>query len=138
MWRATFKALLAKKLRFALTALSVVLGVGFVAGTFVLTDTMNAAFDQLFDQAAGTSDVIVRAESAFTTEQAGPGGGASADREPVPASILPLVKSVTGVALVGGDVQGTAQMVDPVTDEPIGGFGPPTIGSTRSRREARP
>ena len=75
MWRATFKALLAKKLRFALTALSVVLGVGFVAGTFVLTDTMNAAFDQLFDQAAGTSDVIVRAESAFTTEQAGPGGG---------------------------------------------------------------
>jgi putative ABC transport system permease protein len=129
MWRATFKALLAKKLRFALTALSVVLGVGFVAGTFVLTDTMNAAFDQLFSDAAGTSDVIVRAESAFTTEQAGPGGGASADREPIPASVLPLVKSVTGVALVGGDVQGTAQMVDPVTDEPIGGFGPPTIGS---------
>jgi len=129
MWRATFKSLLAKKLRFALTALSVVLGVGFVAGTFVLTDTMNAAFDQLFDQAAGTSDVIVRSVSAFTTEQAGPGGGASSDREPIPASVLPLVKSVTGVALVGGDVQGTAQMVDPATDEPIGGFGPPTIGS---------
>ena len=35
-----------------------------------------------------TSDVIVRAESAFTTEQAGPGGGASADREPIPASVL--------------------------------------------------
>jgi putative ABC transport system permease protein len=129
MWRATFKSLLAKKLRFALTALSVVLGVGFVAGTFVLTDTMNAAFDQLFNQAAGTSDVIVRSASAFTTEQAGPGGGASSDREPIPASVLPLVKSVTGVALVGGDVQGTAQMVDPATDEPIGGFGPPTIGS---------
>ena len=128
MWRATFKSLLAKKLRFLLTALSVVLGVGFVAGTFVLTDTMNAAFEELFDQAAGTSDVIVRSESAFTTEQAGPGGGASADREPIPASVLPLVKSVTGVALVGGDVQGTAQMVDPVTDEPIGGFGPPTLG----------
>ena len=129
MWRATFKALLAKKLRFALTALSVVLGVGFVAGTFVLTDTMNAAFDQLFSQAASTSDVIVRSQSAFTTEQAGPGGGASADREPIPASLLPLVKSVTGVKLVGGDVQGTAQMVDPVTKDPIGGFGPPTIGS---------
>ncbi|MEO8476604.1 MAG: FtsX-like permease family protein [Actinomycetota bacterium] len=129
MWRATFKSLLAKKLRFSLTALSVVLGVGFVAGTFVLTDTMNAAFDQLFTQAAGTSDVTVRSVSAFTTEQAGPGGGASSDREPIPASVLPLVKSVTGVALVGGDVQGTAQMVDPATDEPIGGFGPPTIGS---------
>ena len=36
------KSLLAQKLRFALTALSVVLGVGFVAGTFVLTDTMTS------------------------------------------------------------------------------------------------
>ena len=72
MWRATFKALLAKKLRFALTALSVVLGVGFVAGTFVLTDTMNAAFDQLFDQAAGTSDVIVRAEGRRPTASRSP------------------------------------------------------------------
>ena len=39
------------------------------------------------------------------------------------------MKSVTGVQQVGGDVQGTAQMVDPATDEPIGGFGPPTIGT---------
>ena len=46
----------------SLTALSIVLGVGFMAGTFVLTDTMNAAFDELFAQTsprAATS--IVRA-----------------------------------------------------------------------------
>ena len=46
MWRATLKSLLAHKLRLALTALSIMLGVGFVAGTYVLTDTMNAAFTQ--------------------------------------------------------------------------------------------
>ena len=45
MLHATLKSLLARKLRLALTALSIVLGVGFVAGTFVLTDTMNKAFE---------------------------------------------------------------------------------------------
>ena len=50
MWRATWKSLLAKKLRLVLTTLSIVLGVGFVAGTYVLTDTMNAAFDEVFAQ----------------------------------------------------------------------------------------
>jgi putative ABC transport system permease protein len=40
--KATIKGLLAHKLRLALTALSVVLGVAFVAGTFVLTDTISS------------------------------------------------------------------------------------------------
>jgi putative ABC transport system permease protein len=67
--RATVKSLLARKLRLVLTALSIVLGVGFVAGTYVLTDTMNRAFQELFDQTAEASDVVVRSESVcgFTT-----------------------------------------------------------------------
>src|SRR5215470_15748970 len=48
MWRTTIKGLLAHKVRLALTALAVVLGVGFVVGTYVLTDTINKAFDNLF------------------------------------------------------------------------------------------
>lgn len=130
MWRATFKSLLAKKLRLVLTALSVVLGVGFVAGTYVLTDTMNAAFDQLFQQAAQASDVVVRSTAAFDSAAAGPGGGSgSDDREPVPESVLDDVLGVDGVAVATGDVQGYAQIVDPATDEVIGGVGPPTIGT---------
>ena len=50
MRRAMIKGLLAHKLRLALTALSVVLGVSFVAGTFVLTDTLGATFDNLFNE----------------------------------------------------------------------------------------
>ena len=75
MWRATLKSLLAKKVRLTLTALSVVLGVGFMAGTYVLTDTMSQAFDELFDTVATDTDVIVRAESAFSPTAGGPGGG---------------------------------------------------------------
>jgi hypothetical protein len=77
MWRATLKSLLAKKVRLALTALSVVLGVGFMAGTYVLTDTMSAAFDELFKTAAANTDVVVRAEAAFDPITGGPGGNST-------------------------------------------------------------
>ncbi|MEZ0233885.1 MAG: ABC transporter permease [Actinomycetota bacterium] len=130
MWRATFKSLLAKKLRLVLTAVSVVLGIGFVSGTYVLTDTMNAAFEELFAQTSGASDVVVRSASAFDSTAAGPGGGSgSDDREPLPESVLDDVAAAPGVAIAVGDVQGYAQMVDPATDEVIGGVGPPTIGT---------
>lgn len=133
MWRATIKGLLAKKLRLVLTALSIVLGVGFVAGTFVLTDTMNAAFDELFTQASAGTDLVVRAESAFQGEQAGPGGGGGEDeRLPLPASLVETIAALPGVALASGDVSGYAQMVDPVTGDVIGGVGPPTIGTNWS------
>src|SRR5712692_9044708 len=124
MWRATIKSLLGRKLRLGLTGLSVVLGVGFIAGTFVLTDTMNKAFDDLFSQASSGSDVIVRSASAFTPSQQGPGGGGGDERTPVPASLLATIQAVPGVKLAAG----CAQMVDPKTGDAIGGAGPPTIG----------
>jgi putative ABC transport system permease protein len=129
MWRATFKALVAKKLRLVLTALSVVLGVGFVAGTYVLTDTMNEAFEQLFDRTTGAADVVVRSTSAFDSGATDPGGGGGEERAPMPESVLADVTEVPGVAVATGDVQGYAQMIDPRTDEVIGGVGPPTIGT---------
>ena len=42
MWKATISGILARKVRLALTALAVVLGVTFVSGTYVLTDTLEA------------------------------------------------------------------------------------------------
>ena len=48
MWRVTLKGLLAHKLRLALTALAIVLGVTFVTGTFVLIRENNVfAFLQI-------------------------------------------------------------------------------------------
>ena len=43
--RATLKSLLARKLRLVLSGLAVVLGVMFVSGAFVLTDTLGRSFD---------------------------------------------------------------------------------------------
>ncbi len=58
MFRATLKSLLAHKLRMGMSAFAIVLGVAFVAGTFVFTDTLNSSFTELFRQTA--PDVTVR------------------------------------------------------------------------------
>src|SRR5919206_3945367 len=136
MLRAAIRSVLAHKVRLLLTALSVVLGVGFVTGTYVLTDTMNAAFDELFHAAAAGSDVVVRATSAFQPAESGPGGGGADQRKPVPASLLRTVQSVDGVTKAVGEVSGYAQMVDPSTGKAIGGVGPPTIGSNWTETNA--
>ncbi len=48
MWKVTIKGLLAHKLRLVLTAIAIVLGVTFISGTFVLTDTLHNTFTTLF------------------------------------------------------------------------------------------
>ena len=64
MWRATVKGVLARKVRLPLTALAVVLGVTFVSGTYVLTDTLKQSFGSLFSQYAAGVDLVVRARGA--------------------------------------------------------------------------
>ena len=61
MWRATIKGVLARKVRLCLTALAVVLGVTFVSGTYVLTDTLHASLGEIFQQYASGSDLVVAA-----------------------------------------------------------------------------
>ena len=124
MFRAAIRSLLARKVRLLLTCLSVVLGVGFMAGTFVLTDTMTRAFNDLFDTAYSSIDVLVRSENAFTAQTS-----SLDEREPMPESVLADVRGVSGVARAEGDVVGYAQIVDPVTGKVIGTFGPPTAAS---------
>src|SRR5919109_3151137 len=128
VWRGTLKSLLARKLRLLLTALAVVLGVGFVVGTLVLTDTISRAFDQAFASTTEGADVVVRGASAFDPGFADPGGGAFAEQPPVPEDLLELVEGVDGVATATGEVSGYAQLIDPNTGDPIETMGAPTIG----------
>ena len=52
MWRTTWRSLLAHKLRLAFSGLAIVLGVAFVAGTMIFTDTLNRTFTALFESTA--------------------------------------------------------------------------------------
>ena len=89
MRRITLRGLMARKLRLALTALAIVLGVTFVTGTLVLGDTLNRTFDNLVGTAYQHVSFQVRGKAAFNNDtsaaaavdstgrpQAGPGVGA--------------------------------------------------------------
>ena len=67
MLNATLKGLAAHKLRLALTALAIVLGVSFVAGTYVLTDTISKTFDELFQNVTQNVDVVVRSRDTIAS-----------------------------------------------------------------------
>ena len=82
MRRITVRGLLARKLRLALTALAIVLGVTFVTGTLVLTDTLNRTFDTLIGTAYQHIDFQIRAAAAFNNDTAAAANG-TADRKPI-------------------------------------------------------
>ena len=106
MWRVTIRGLLAKKFRLVLTSIAIVLGVAFMAGTFVLTDTLGSVFDNLFANTTKGVDAVVRAKEPFdpSNEQ----GGGEQTRPPVPASLVEIVDGVDGVALAQGNLLGYA------------------------------
>src|SRR3984957_16684275 len=95
MWRVTIKGLLAHKLRLALTALAIVIGVTFIAGTLVLTDTLHSTFNTLFSNIYQNIDFQVRGVAQF-------GSGGTATRNPVPESVLSTVRGVPGVEAADG------------------------------------
>ena len=127
MFRAALRSLLAHKVRLLLTGISIVLGVGFMAGTYVLTDTMTASFNDLIEGGTAQIDLVVRSENAFTGQMA---NGGAEERRPLPESVIADVEAVPGVAQAVGDVLGFAQIVDPETGKVIGTFGPPTAASS--------
>ena len=65
MWGATLRGMIAHKLRLVLTTASIALGVAFLSGTLVLTDTMGLAFEQLFGKVSAGTDVVVRTEAPY-------------------------------------------------------------------------
>jgi hypothetical protein len=120
MRTVTIKGLLAHKLRLALTALAIVLGVTFISGTFVLTDTLHNTFTELFGNIYDKIDFQVRGVAQL-------GSGANAARNELPESLLATVRAVPGVAAAEGEVEGYAQFVAP-DGKAIENGAEPTLG----------
>jgi putative ABC transport system permease protein len=106
MVKVTLRGLLAHKLRLALTALAIVLGVTFISGTLVLTDTLNSTFSSLFTSVYHKIDFQVRGVAQLGT-------GADATRNPLPESLVASVLAVPGVGGAYGQIEGYAQYVAP-------------------------
>src|SRR6266567_1368565 len=128
MWKATLKGLLAHKLRLGLTALAIVLGVGFVSGTYLLTDTMNRAFDNLFRNVEKGVAVEVSGVPRFKAN--GPGGEDAGSAERVPNSLIAKIEAVPGVRTAEGSLSGYAQLVGK-DGKAITTGGAPTFGTAK-------
>jgi putative ABC transport system permease protein len=125
MFRLALKGALARRLRLALTATSIVIGVAFVAGTYILTDTLNATFDALFGGAEKGVSVVVRGHEAFKVT--GFDAGPTDERALVPDAVLQKVLTVPGVNDAVGVASGYAQLV--YKGKAIVNGGAPNIGT---------
>ena len=107
MIRFALKGMLGRKLRTILTAIAIVLGVTMVSGTYVLTDSIDQAFDSIFTDVREGSSVVISGKSAFDLSE---GSGASAPA--FDASLLERVRALSGVqAAEGGVDTESAQLI---------------------------
>jgi putative ABC transport system permease protein len=106
---ATVKGLLGRKLRTALTALAIVLGVAMIAGAFITTDTMLKASDDLKKSSYGSADAVVSGRTAF---KANTDNGPASQRKPIAQSLVKQVQGVPQVAYASGEISGDAKLTD--------------------------
>ena len=119
MLRVTVKGLLAHKLRMALSALAVVLGVAFVAGSLVFTDTLDRTFTELTRQTA--PDVTVRPVQSDAAKATGYATGA------LTADLVDQLTAVPGVARADGWITDQGTYVIGTNGKVIGGGGAPGL-----------
>jgi putative ABC transport system permease protein len=120
----TLRSLLSHKLRLALSGLAIVLGVAFVSGTMIFTDTLSKTFNDLF--ASNAADVNIEPAAAFEVGLAGTGGTAA--QEHVPQEVVDRVADLDGVAAVGGYVQAEGVYVLDKDGKVLDTGGAPGIG----------
>ena len=124
MMKVALRGLAGRKLRSLLTAIAIVLGVAMVSGTYVLTDTIDRAFDTIFTESyAGTDAVVSGAESDISFQ------GTSADTPSISDGLLAQVRATDGVeAAVGSIVDETNTKIIKADGEAVETNGAPTFG----------
>lgn len=122
MLSLTFKNLWSRKWRSLMTAVAVIFGIALVAGTYILTDTTNQAFDEIFNESLAGTDVVVTAKSAVDQQD----GSTPA----FSAKVLKEVRGVQGVREAAGSIFTQGAILDKEGDSVGGGFAPQFIAST--------
>lgn len=120
MLRATLRSLLARKLRLMLASFAILLGVSFVSGAFVLTDSLGNVFDDLFKSVNKGTAVTVQSDSKLEQDFG------REEREPVSKAVADRVAQVDGVSDVLPQIGGLATLILP-NGKPLKKNGPPVI-----------
>ncbi len=97
MARLVLRGFRQRKLRVLLTAIAIALGVALMAGTYILTDTINQSFGAIFKTASAGHDVVVTPAEALGSET-------TSETTPITDAMLSQVRSTPGVAKAAGSI----------------------------------
>src|SRR4051794_32167083 len=97
MLALVLRGFLQRKLRVLLTGIAIALGVALMAGTYVLTDTINRSFAAIFQTAAKGHDVVVSPTEPLGRET-------RAQTSPITDQVLARVRATPGVAEAAGAI----------------------------------
>ena len=123
MIKVALKGLLARKWRLLATSISVVLGVAFVSGTLLLSNSLTTSITDVVSLSDKGLSVLVRS----TTKIPDDGGNTGEQRVRVPASLVETVGKVDGVRIAGGAISVNAIPIDKNNKRIGSSFGPPTL-----------
>src|SRR4051812_29454356 len=123
MTKLALKGLLTRKLRSVLTGFAVVIGVAFVVGTLVFTDTINESFKNLFERTQKGVDVELESRQAVKAD--------FSQAPTMPSSVLDKVKATPGVKVAEGSVSSNGLLLDKQA-KAIVSNGPPTLIVSKS------
>ncbi len=104
MIKVVLKGLAGRKLRALLTAAAIILGVAMISGTYVLTDTINAGFTQVFTTVYSNTDAVITGKSVVDNSS-------SAIAPSFDASLLQKVKALPDVGEAVGGISDQAQLI---------------------------
>jgi putative ABC transport system permease protein len=124
MIRVALRGLAGRKLRAVLTAIAIVLGVAMISGTYVLTDTIDHAFDAIFEESYAGTDAVVSGQGPDISF-----GGDTVAPPPIPEELLAAVRAVPNVEAATGGIfdEANTKILTPEgkaieTDAPTFGF----------------
>lgn len=106
MTALTLRNMASRKLRTALTSVAIILGVAMISGTFVLTDTINRTFDDIFEAGNAGIDVAVTPRTVEGLD------GVEGPALALPERLIEEVAAVDGVTAAEGAVTGDVSIRD--------------------------
>ncbi len=99
MIRVALRGIAGRKFRTLLTAIAIVLGVAMMSGAYVLTDTIDKAFNAIFVESYAGTDAVISGEDAGISFE-----GEQSEPAPIPEDVLEQVRGVAGVDVAAGSV----------------------------------
>ncbi|MGD9959178.1 ABC transporter permease [Nocardioides sp.] len=118
MLKVTWRNLIARKVRLLLSGLAIVIGVAFVAGSFIFTDSLGGAFDDIIEGSTADVEIAPAGANDFDSVQ---------DSRTIPASVVADLEKLPEVGSV--HPQNGLQSVFVIGEDGkvVGGNGPPGL-----------